>query len=224
MRSADAAGPAAAGDLAPDDATPDDATPAAALRAWVVARDAVLRGLVHALSNRVGTVVAAGGMLEAGSAEVAGRVLSGEAERLELLLEHFRLVTADPFGDEAEPEPVVLVDVVSDAVALHAYAADGRDRVVTTVGVDAVPPALVSRAGLLHAMLVVFAAAGERAVALRADVGESGVVQLRTDLGAAGSGMRVAAWLLAASGVRVGAGDALLLPAFGTPHARGARS
>lgn len=210
MRSADAA----------DFAAPDAAAACAALRAWQTARDAVLRGLVHALSNRVGTVVAAGGLLEAGSAEVAGRVLGGEAERLEALLAQFRLITSDPFGDEAAPEPLILGEVVGDAITLHAYAAEARGAAVTSAGVDAAPPVLVSRAGLLHALLVLLAGVGDEAVVLRADVGPGGEVHVRIDPPSGGeapvaAGWLAARWLLTGSGGGGNADGALLLQQLG---------
>lgn len=184
------------------------AADAAALRAWGAARDAVLRGLVHALSNRVGTVVAAGALLDGGSAEAAGRVLRGEGDRLELLLAHFRLVTADPFGEDAAPEPVVLTDVVGDALALHAYAADASDAGAITATIGGAPPVLASRAGVLHALLVLLAGG---ASAVRAEPGPE-VVRLRVEP-APDAAAAAAARLLTSAGD--GAGGALLLPRFG---------
>ncbi|GJG86555.1 hypothetical protein tb265_17360 [Gemmatimonadetes bacterium T265] len=219
MRSSDAADSVTPGGLGPDDPTPDDATAYTSLRTWVAARDAVLRGLVHALSNRVGTVVAAGGMLEAGSAEVAGRVLGGEAERLEALLAQFRLATADPFGDAAAPEPLLLAEVVGEAVALHGYADAAGEGAVALARVGEAPPVFVSRVGLLHALLVLLADAGGGTTTLRADVGGAGVVDVRTDPPPGGAGASAAAWLLRASGVRA-AGGALTLPQLGAERAR----
>ncbi len=68
---------------------PQGAPTVAAALAWAGARDRALRGLVHALSNRVGTVGAVGAMLDGAAAEsvaTASRILAGEGERLEALL------------------------------------------------------------------------------------------------------------------------------------------
>ncbi len=195
MRSADAARPAA------------PVSPAVVLR-WAAARDAVLRGLVHTLSNRIGTVVAAGGILAAGSAEVAGRVLEGEAERLELLLAEFRLLAADPFGDEAAPEPVVLHEVVAQAVALRAHLGGAPDAGAACEGVSEAPPVLASRAALLQALVVLLAGVEGDAVTLRAHVDERGV-EVRADPAVAPDAVAAAAWLLGAA-----AGQGVLLPRF----------
>ncbi len=205
MRSTDAAGDASA---------PHRAGAAlGAHRTWTAARDAVLRGLVHALSNRVGTVVAVGGLLEHGSGALAATVLGGESERLETLVQQFRLVTADPFGDAVAPEPVLVPDACADAIALHALAGDGRERVISTAYEEALPPALVSRAGLLHALLVLLAAGDAPAVLwARADGGE---LRLWVEPPAPGPALDAAAWLTAGSGVRASADGALLLPCFG---------
>lgn len=197
MRSADAAvgGPAAA---------------------WVAARDAVLRGLVHALSNRVGTVAAASALLEAGSAETAGRVLGGEVERLEALLALFRAATADPFGAGAT-EPLICAEVVGEALALHAHAGDAGSARVPQSGVDGAPPVLAPRAALLHALLVLIAGAAEGAV-LRADA-DASVVRLRFDPPSGPEAAAGAAWLLAGSGAEVDGEGVVALPRLGAPGA-----
>ena len=110
----------------------------------------------------------------------------------------------------------MLPEVVGEAVALHVFAVEARDAVVSTTRVEAAPPVLVARAGLLHALIVVLAAAGERGVALEADVGEDGVVQLRTEPPTAGGALTTAAWLLAGSGVQAGPAGALRLPDYWT--------
>lgn len=197
-------------------AMPSDADPAAAydaLRTWLAARDAVLRGLVHALSNRVGTVIAAGGLLDAGSAEVAARVLGSEADRLERLLEEFRLVTADPF--DGAPEPVVLADVVRDAIALCAHAGDVDAIPATLAGVDGAPPLLVERTALLQALLVLLPGASRVQVTVAGDFVSLAVHPAR-DAEAA----RAVAWLLRASGGHVDVEQTVFVPRLGTRSGR----
>lgn len=202
MRSADAA------------AAPADAS---VLLRWLTARDAVLRGLVHTLSNRVGTVVAASGMLLVGSADVAGRVLEGEADRLDALLAEFRLVTADPFEPGTAPEPVVLGEVVAQAIALRTHVGEARDAVVTLEGVSEVPPVLASPARLLQALVVLLDGVDAAAITLRARDNDRGGVELSTEPAPSADVIATAAWLLGGAG-----GRGIVLPRFGTlPDAGG---
>jgi nitrogen-specific signal transduction histidine kinase len=185
--------------------------------AWASARDAALRGLVHALSNRVGTVGAVAAMLEGAapqSVDTAARILAGEGERLEAVLAHLRLATADPFADDAGAEAVHVADVLADVAALAHYAAP--DVAVRVEGAAAVRPAVAPRTALVQALLagVVGAARdGAPGVVLRADDAGPHVV-LRVTPGAADG----AEWLLAGAGVAAVDADGawtLRLPALG---------
>lgn len=142
-----------------DRTTPDLDTPgAAALSARAAARDAVLRGLVHALSNRVGTVGAVASVLDP-AAPVAGApaaMLQDEAGRLEQLLEEFRRFAGEPAGG---PEPLHLPDLLALAVALHAHHPGLRDVPCALVGGDALPPAYAEPHAVLDALLVALDAA-----------------------------------------------------------------
>lgn len=128
------------------------------------ARDDVLRGLVHALSNRVGTIGAVAGMLdpEAPAAGVAATVLQGEAERLERLLEEFRRLASEP---ASAPEPVHLPDLLEGVVALHAYHPTLRDVACPVDGVRALPPVLAEPAAVADALLAALDAAKGAALA-----------------------------------------------------------
>ena len=129
--------------------------------AWAAARDAALRGLVHALSNRAGTVAAVAGMLEgdapAASVVTAARVLGGEGERLDALLAHLRLVSADPFGADAAPEPLHPAELAAEVAAL-AVAAGWEVTAAPAAAGDALP-AFARRAGAAHVLLVLAHAA-----------------------------------------------------------------
>ncbi len=205
----------------------------AAALAWAGARDRALRGLVHALSNRVGTVAAAGAMLDgapAESAATASRVLAGEAERLEALLALFRLATADPFGADAAPEPVHVPELLGEVAALLGHAEpDAPVRVAADAGVR---PAVASRAALAQALATaaVAAARGGAGVTLGA-AGDGPAVRLTVapaggaadagdagDAHAARAAAAACAWLLAASGGAAraaGGGVVLTVPALG---------
>ncbi len=146
---------------APDLDRPGAAAPAAPA-ARAAARDAVLRGLVHALSNRVGTVVAVASMLdpEAPAAGAAATILREEGGRLETLLEEFRRFAGEP-GELAEP--LYLPELVALAVALHAHHPTLRDVPCEVVGVEALPPALGAPSAVVDALLVALGAAKEGA-------------------------------------------------------------
>ncbi len=190
--------------------------------AWAAARDAALRGLVHALSNRVGTVAAVAGMLDGApppeSVGTAARVLAGEGERLEALLALFRLATADPFGDDAAPEPLHVPELLAEAAALAGYAAP--DAAFRADAAPDVRPAVASRAALAQALVAAAAACGGAEVVLAAAPAGAAV---RLTVGPAGGAAAAdaagaAAWLLAASGGWAAAGDGgvvVTVPALG---------
>jgi hypothetical protein len=174
-----------------DQSSPDlDRGPAAPWARRAAARDAVLRGLVHALSNRVGTVGAVASMLDpgapAGGAPVA--MLQGEAERLERLLEEFRRFAGEPGGG---PEPVHLPDVVALAAGLHAHHPTLRDVPCALPEADALPPAYADPAAVLDALLVALdaakGAAGGAAVRIAASADAEVVRVWTSGHGAAGA-------------------------------------
>lgn len=146
---------------------------AAVLARLAAARDAALRGLVHALSNRVGTVGAIAGMLDPAApvAGVAAEVLRGEGERLEQLLEEFRRLAAEP---AAAPEPVHLPDLLAGVAALHAHHPLLRDLPCAVVGAEALPPVLAEPAAVADALL----AALDTAKAAASSAGGAGAVRL----------------------------------------------
>jgi hypothetical protein len=193
----------------------------AAALAWARARDAALRGLVHALSNRVGTVGAVGAMLDGAAAESVGtasRILAGEGERLEALLALFRLATADPFGADAAPEPLHVPELLGEVAALVGYAA--ADAAVRVEAPPEVRPAVASRAALAQALVAAAAACGGAEVVLAAAPAGAAV---RLSVGPAGGAAAAdaagaAAWLLAASGGSAAGGDGgvvVTVPALG---------
>lgn len=126
---------------------------------WAAEQGALLRGLAHALSNRVGTVLAAAGLLEPGAPAPAPIVtmLRDEAERLDALLALVRQLAGDG-SDDAIAEPLHLPDLVPPAVALHAHHPDWRDVPVEVVADPGAPPVRVSHAALLRALLVALSA------------------------------------------------------------------
>ena len=184
-----------------------DSAATAAPAPWVDATDAVLRGLAHQLSNRTGTIGAVAEALAATQpAHALAAVLSAEAAHLEALLRLLRLMPRD-LGRGAEP--VRPADVVADAVALFAHHESGRGAPVAMVDLDDTPPVRVHILALTHALLVLFAAAGEggTTVSVRGEGDDAAARLIVTGDAATGPGAvaaaEAAAALLAADGGRV---------------------
>lgn len=170
-----------------------------ALAARATARDAVLRGLVHALSNRVGTVGAVASMLDP-AAPVAGApaaMLQEEAGRLEQLLEEFRRFAGEPGGT---PEPLHLPDLLALAVALHAHHPGLRDVPCAVEAGEALPPAYAEPHAVLDALLVALdaakGAAGAAGVRLTGDADADRVRVRVAPADAAADGTEALAWSL----------------------------
>ena len=125
---------------------------------WLALQDELLRGLTHALSNRLATLSAAAYMLEYGdiTAAEAATSLRTETERLDAIL---RLLRQLPARDEGVLEPVAPGDIVEAAVALHAHHGDLRDVPVTVAVADDVLPVLVEPHALRQALLLALTAA-----------------------------------------------------------------
>jgi nitrogen-specific signal transduction histidine kinase len=137
---------------------------------WPAEQSALVRGVAHALSNRVGTLVAVAGMLSPGEAVSAMvvDVVRDETERLEGLLSLVRLL-----GEDAgAPEPIHLPDVVTPVVELHSHHPVFRDIPVSVTPDPLAPPVRARHAGLVRALLVLLSAAkagGTAAIAWRAE-------------------------------------------------------
>lgn len=125
---------------------------------WLEVHDELLRGVTHALSNRVATISAAAYMLEYDdvTGAQAAESLRVETERMDTMLQLLRLL---PSRDDREFEPVSPGDVIAQAVALHAHHCDLRDvRVVVTVR-ESVLPVWVEPHALLQALLLALTSA-----------------------------------------------------------------
>ena len=129
---------------------------------WLKIHDELLRGLAHALSNRVATIDAATYMLGLDGADVQGQsaTLRGEIERLEALLNAMRVL---PRQADAAAEPVMAADVTQAALTLMVHHGELRDVHCDVVMDGDVPPMFVDPHALQHALLVAIAAAGRAA-------------------------------------------------------------
>lgn len=84
--------------------------------AWNAVRDAILRGLTHALSNRVMAIATLADLAGDASAVATTRsVLSSEAGRLDALLQQYRLLSPAP---PSPAEPINIADVLAPLVEL----------------------------------------------------------------------------------------------------------
>ena len=133
------------------------ATLAGAAR-WLSVHDDLLRGLTHALSNRVGTISAASYLLDQqpSSPSATGATLLAESERLETLLHLMRML---PYPEGAVAEPVIPTDAVMNAIALQSHHNELRDIPVTVTLDGDVQPAYVNPAALTMAVAVAIGAA-----------------------------------------------------------------
>ena len=198
---------------------------AAALRFWHTERTLLLQGLVHALSNRVGTLVAVGGMLDPTGAGGAGAgvavgILQGEVERLERLLGDFRALAGESAPVGGAVEPLHLPTLAAGAAALHAHHPRAREVPCTVALPATLPPARGHPDAVTQALLLALAAVAPGASAVRVSGALDGAhVALRVAgegrppaPDAAGWAAECGGWLLAASrGSAAAEGGAVLL-------------
>lgn len=149
---------------------------------WLELQDELLRGVTHALSNRIATVSAAAYMLDHADIDCheAAESLRTETERMDALLQLLRLL---PAHDDSSFEPVAPIDVVEQAVALHAHHPDLRDVTVTVSQGANVLPVLVEPHAFLQALLLAITAAKRtafpRMIGVTLDVsGDADVVRI----------------------------------------------
>ncbi|HYW33445.1 MAG TPA: hypothetical protein VE869_18225 [Gemmatimonas sp.] len=169
---------------------------AGALR-WLAIQNDLVSGLAHALSNRVATIDAAAYMLQFDSTDIPAQatILHGEAGRLETLVLALRSL---PARRQAEAEPVLVADVVKEALAVHEHHDDLRGIPCETSIDPDVPPVHVDPIALQHALLVALTAA-------RTAAGSTGVATL--DVRAGGDMVQFTASARGAPGVAPDGGE-----------------
>ena len=125
---------------------------------WRHVSDAVLRGLNHALSNRVASLSAIATVItldEQPDPEITG-ALAAEVSQLEGVLRLLRLL---PGGRGGPPEPVLLGDALADAVALHAHHAGLAGAPCTVVGdASSLLPVVAPLPPLVHGLVLLLGA------------------------------------------------------------------
>lgn len=192
---------------------------------WLTIHDDVLRGVAHAISNRLATITAAAGVLDV--REVPDpRFLDGlrnDADRLDGLLTLLRQL---PRRADADVEPMLLTDALQSACRLVEEHALMRGRSITTVLTGDVMPVRAEPGAVLHAMTIALLAAarlGAGTVVVELEtVGDAVRVATRTDGGGEQArddllerDVDAIGWLLAGSngsGTALAGGCALQVP------------
>jgi len=128
-------------------------SPAAESNPFDALRDAILRGMAHALSNRVAALGGISGIVDPGQiwTERLSKALQEEARRLEDILRLMRLLPDDGRGT---PGAVELQPLVPDVVALHAYHSALLQVECVVVHDRATMPVFANRPRLVHALLL----------------------------------------------------------------------
>jgi hypothetical protein len=146
-----------------------------ALAAWVELSDALMRGLVHALNNRVTALSALAELAALGDTVLTNQnVLPSELARLQQVNALFRLLLTE----ETPPEAMELGPVLDDALALHAHHSRLRSVRCEVERQETILPLRVPRWALLRLLLLLLECAKHHAA-------EAGA-------GAAGAGAAVA--------------------------------
>jgi hypothetical protein len=130
-----------------------------ALAAWVELSDALMRGLVHALNNRVTAVSAFLELAALGDEELtAQRVLPGELARLQQVNMLFRLLLTE----EMPAEAMELGSVLDDALVLHSHHSRLREVRCDVVREGDILPIRVPRWALLRLLLLMLECAKQQ--------------------------------------------------------------
>ena len=125
-------------------------------------RDAILRGMAHALSNRVAALGGISGLADPGEiwTERLSKALHDEARRLEDILRLLRLLPDDGRG---EPGAIELQPLIPDVIALHAYHSALLQVECAAVYDRETMPVFANRPQLVHALLLAIDAAKRHA-------------------------------------------------------------
>lgn len=133
-----------------------------AMARWLVIHDELLRGITHALSNRIATLSAAAYLLEHGDVPIEQTIqsLRTETERMDTVLQELRQLPERP---GAEAEPMTVNDACATAVKVHAHHGEWRD-FECDLEIDAdVYPIWAEPQNFTHALLVALTAAKRNA-------------------------------------------------------------
>ena len=146
------------------------------LAAWVDLADSLMRGLVHALNNRVTALSALAELAALGDDDLlAQRVLPSELARLQQVNALFCLLLTE----EMSPEAMELAPVLDDALALHAHHSRLRAVSCEVVRQGTILPVRAPRWALLRLLLLLLEY-GKQHAEERPD-GRPGTAELRIE-------------------------------------------
>jgi signal transduction histidine kinase len=130
---------------------------------WSVVSETLVRGIAHALSNRIATIGTIAELLRVGGDDphAMSEMLGIETERLEDLLEQMRALSARSAG---RVEAMRLSDAVAGAMALHSYHPERRTVAVTVEPGDESRPVLGDPLLLQRQLLILLDAATHAAL------------------------------------------------------------
>jgi hypothetical protein len=125
---------------------------------WAAASGELLGGLTHALSNRVGTLMAVADHLgaDAGQATAVARLLDDECTRLAAIVELLRIL---PPRRLQPPEAISVAECMDDAVSLLRYHPESRNITPVITGVSELPSAWGRRNKVRRAFILSLLAA-----------------------------------------------------------------
>lgn len=149
---------------------------------WPALLEALLRGIGHALSNRVAGLLALAEIPPDEHDDESLGLLPHEAQRLQELLRVVKLLPADR---AAKPGALMLDDVIGDGCTVMALHPSGREITWSAAGAGGAQPVRVERWMLLRALLLMMdvcrewaLAAGSRAATVRVGDGGDGATSL----------------------------------------------
>ncbi len=125
-------------------------------------RDAILRGMAHALSNRVAALGGIGSLADPGQiwTERLSKALQDEGRRLEDILRLMRLLPEDGRGEAGAVE---LQPLIPDVIALHGYNSALLQVECTAAYDRETMPVFANRPRLVHLLLLAIDAAKQHA-------------------------------------------------------------
>lgn len=131
--------------------------------AWACVSEALVRGMAHALSNRIATIGTIAELLRVSAEDprAMSEMLGIETERLDDLLEQMRALSARSGG---RMEAMRLSDAVAGAMDLHSYHPERRAIAVTVEPGDESRPVLGDPLQLQRQLLILLDAATHAAL------------------------------------------------------------
>lgn len=132
--------------------------------AWSLVSETLVRGLAHALSNRIATIGTIAELLRVGGDDpiAMSELLGIETRRLEDLLEQMRALSVKHSGRQ---EAMRLSDAVAGAMALHSYHPERRTIAITIEPGDESRPVLGDAIRLQRELILLLDAATNAALA-----------------------------------------------------------